>query len=93
MHPGLAELERSRARPSVLGELFHWPREADRGIFAGDQAAIDLDLAPVGHDVDALPPLDPADRQRRRAENRVGRRTGQHAGVLLESLEHASPIR
>ena len=42
------------------------------GCSPGIKSPIDLDLAPVGNDVDALPSLDSADREAGRADNRVG---------------------
>ena len=43
------------------------------GQLAGDDAPVDLDLAEVGDDVHALPPLDASDRHRGRPEDLVGR--------------------
>ena len=77
-----------RSRERIAGS----PRTTARGCSPGYQAAIDLDLAPVGNDVDALPPLDPADRKAGRAEDRVGHCCTKNAGVLGRASS-TRPIR
>src|SRR5208337_3298426 len=90
--PGLVELHALQASQAVAEEL------QDRrgrlfGLLPWYQAPIDLDLAPVGNDVDALPSFDSADRKAGRADNRVGHCCTKNAGVLGQSVEHpAHPV-
>src|SRR5271157_6319726 len=69
--PGLVELHALQASQSVVEELPDRRARLFR-LLPWYQAPIDLDLAPVGNDVDTLPSLDPADRKAGRADNRVG---------------------
>ena len=61
MHPGLTEFDMIgflKEGVDHRSHVFH----AGRRVFTRNQPAVDLDLAPVGDDIDALPSLDAADR-------------------------------
>ena len=81
----------SDARPAARARNASTCVEAVGRVLARDDPAVDLDLAPVGDDVDALPPLDPADREARRAEDGSGVEPASSLGVLGQGARRPRP--